>query len=169
MPSRCCPLVRWGCTGDSKHQHSKPRSGTPTAQGGNATDAQEALATLRAQSYIEQKPQSVCSRASAVWTRLELATPCVTGMYSNLLNYQTKADCSEKRCKGMDFFLIMQHQSAFFLKKLKFTLPYALWSRKLACAPKLYLAECSSTIQPLGASRPWAMTRSGSSCRRSWS
>jgi hypothetical protein len=27
----------------------------------------------------------------AVWTRLELATPCVTGMYSNQLNYQT--DC----------------------------------------------------------------------------
>ena len=25
----------------------------------------------------------------AVWTRLELATPCVTGMYSNQLNYQT--------------------------------------------------------------------------------
>jgi hypothetical protein len=26
----------------------------------------------------------------AVWTRLELATPCVTGKYSNQLNYQTK-------------------------------------------------------------------------------
>ena len=26
---------------------------------------------------------------TAVWTRLELATPCVTGMYSNQLNYQT--------------------------------------------------------------------------------
>ena len=26
---------------------------------------------------------------SAVWTRLELATPCVTGRYSNQLNYQT--------------------------------------------------------------------------------
>ena len=25
----------------------------------------------------------------AVWTRLELATPCVTGRYSNQLNYQT--------------------------------------------------------------------------------
>ena len=32
----------------------------------------------------------------AVWTRLELATPCVTGMYSNQLNYQTffKTRCS---------------------------------------------------------------------------
>ncbi len=29
------------------------------------------------------------SSISAVWTRLELATPCVTGMYSNQLNYQT--------------------------------------------------------------------------------
>ena len=27
----------------------------------------------------------------AVWTRLELATPCVTGRYSNQLNYQTIA------------------------------------------------------------------------------
>ena len=26
---------------------------------------------------------------AAVWTRLELATPCVTGRYSNQLNYQT--------------------------------------------------------------------------------
>ncbi len=25
----------------------------------------------------------------AVWTGLEPATPCVTGMYSNQLNYQT--------------------------------------------------------------------------------
>ena len=29
------------------------------------------------------------AEASAVWTRLELATPCVTGRYSNQLNYQT--------------------------------------------------------------------------------
>ena len=27
----------------------------------------------------------------AVWTRLELATPCVTGRYSNQLNYQTSS------------------------------------------------------------------------------
>ncbi len=27
---------------------------------------------------------------SAVWTGLEPATPCVTGMYSNQLNYQTQ-------------------------------------------------------------------------------
>ena len=30
------------------------------------------------------------SEAFAVWTGLEPATPCVTGMYSNQLNYQTK-------------------------------------------------------------------------------
>ena len=28
---------------------------------------------------------------NAVWTGLEPATPCVTGMYSNRLNYQTNA------------------------------------------------------------------------------
>ena len=31
----------------------------------------------------------ISPRLFAVWTRLELATPCVTGMYSNQLNYQT--------------------------------------------------------------------------------
>ncbi len=30
---------------------------------------------------------------SAVWTRLELATPCVTGRYSNQLNYHTVLLC----------------------------------------------------------------------------
>ena len=30
------------------------------------------------------------SKIIAVWTGLEPATPCVTGMYSNQLNYQTK-------------------------------------------------------------------------------
>ncbi len=29
-------------------------------------------------------------RGFAVWTGLEPATPCVTGRYSNQLNYQTK-------------------------------------------------------------------------------
>lgn len=31
--------------------------------------------------------------SSAVWTGLEPATPCVTGRYSNQLNYHTKSDC----------------------------------------------------------------------------
>ncbi len=30
--------------------------------------------------------------SSAVWTGLEPATPCVTGRYSNQLNYHTKLD-----------------------------------------------------------------------------
>ncbi len=36
-----------------------------------------------------QKPRSKL-RGFAVWTGLEPATPCVTGRYSNQLNYQTK-------------------------------------------------------------------------------
>ena len=31
----------------------------------------------------------------AVWTGLEPATPCVTGMYSNQLNYQTLRTISD--------------------------------------------------------------------------
>src|SRR5690606_31895122 len=34
---------------------------------------------------------------NAVWTRLELATPCVTGRYSNQLNYQTNFPNQPKR------------------------------------------------------------------------
>ena len=39
----------------------------------------------------KKSPLSVKKQASvlAVWTGLEPATPCVTGMYSNQLNYQT--------------------------------------------------------------------------------
>ena len=36
---------------------------------------------------------------AAVWTGLEPATPCVTGRYSNQLNYHTVADCG---CKYSD-------------------------------------------------------------------
>ncbi len=34
----------------------------------------------------------------AVWTGLEPATPCVTGRYSNQLNYQTSIFIFEVRC-----------------------------------------------------------------------
>ena len=44
----------------------------------------------------------------AVRTGLEPATPCVTGMYSNQLNYRTiiLLNCysSELRCKGIYYF-----------------------------------------------------------------
>ena len=41
--------------------------------------------------FLKRASQLVCvlHLLLAVWTRLELATPCVTGMYSNQLNYQT--------------------------------------------------------------------------------
>ncbi len=38
---------------------------------------------------MKKKPRRTEAFLLAVWTRLELATPCVTGMYSNQLNYQT--------------------------------------------------------------------------------
>ena len=54
----------------------------------------------------------------AVWTRLELATPCVTGMYSNQLNYQTVLCCKERflflRCKGKTVWRIVQIFDEFF-------------------------------------------------------
>ena len=53
----------------------------------------------------------------AVWTGLEPATPCVTGMYSNQLNYQTvfiKNSFLQKRCKYKLFFQLAKH---LFYKK----------------------------------------------------
>ena len=53
---------------------------------------------------------------SAVRTRLELATPCVTGMYSNLLNYRTSVliaiDVSRLRVQSYEHFLILQNFAA---------------------------------------------------------
>lgn len=40
-----------------------------------------------------KKKAHKCGLNYAVWTRLELATPCVTGRYSNQLNYQTVPLC----------------------------------------------------------------------------
>ena len=42
----------------------------------------------------------------AVWTGLEPATPCVTGMYSNQLNYQTKKYVIKNKLK-LCFILIL--------------------------------------------------------------
>ncbi len=46
---------------------------------------------------------SFSSLLSGVWTGLEPATPCVTGRYSNQLNYHTKV----LRCFRMPFLLIL--------------------------------------------------------------
>ena len=46
----------------------------------------------------------------AVWTGLEPATPCVTGRYSNQLNYQTVA------------LMRLQIYTAFFISQLFLTL-----------------------------------------------
>jgi hypothetical protein len=43
----------------------------------------------------------------AVWTGLEPATPCVTGMYSNQLNYQTVAPKAAAKIKS--FFELMTY------------------------------------------------------------
>ena len=53
----------------------------------------------------------------AVRTGLEPATPCVTGMYSNQLNYRTiilfNCYSSELRCKSRWFIWIMQEMRAY--------------------------------------------------------
>ena len=57
----------------------------------------------------------------AVRTGLEPATPCVTGMYSNQLNYRTislfccylSLDCG---CKGRHFFYTCNSNRGFFLE-----------------------------------------------------
>ena len=58
---------------------------------------------------INKKRRCVCI-FFAVRTRLELATPCVTGMYSNQLNYRTNFMSYllpfRKRVQRYCFFLI---------------------------------------------------------------
>jgi len=56
----------------------------------------------------------------AVWTGLEPATPCVTGMYSNQLNYQTVfLFFSDWECKNKILFDILQIFYKFFSQSLK--------------------------------------------------
>ena len=73
----------------------------------------------------EQQAQRLnCSfpLSTAVRTRLELATPCVTGMYSNQLNYRTSC----RVCITAFFrfacakLLLFPHSRKFFSKKFAF-------------------------------------------------
>ena len=52
-------------------------------------------------------------KRKAVRTRLELATPCVTGMYSNQLNYRTYSFVL--RCKGSAICGMCKLFERFFL------------------------------------------------------
>ena len=57
-------------------------------------------------------------RLFAVRTRLELATPGVTGRYSNRLNYRTSPNSLERECKDSDFFRFSNSEDIFFEKYL---------------------------------------------------
>ena len=52
-------------------------------------------------------------------TGLEPATPCVTGMYSNQLNYRTWLFCE---CKDIGYFLYLQIFRQLFSKKVQISL-----------------------------------------------
>ena len=64
----------------------------------------------------------------AVWTRLELATPCVTGMYSNQTELPDRLHHDFKDlfflkcgCKSTTFFSISKEKNAlFFISFLSF-------------------------------------------------
>ena len=45
--------------------------------------------SISARAITTKRTTEVVLFVVAVWTRLELATPCVTGRYSNQLNYHT--------------------------------------------------------------------------------
>ena len=53
-------------------------------------------------------------------TRLELATPCVTGMYSNQLNYRTNLLCHTSFSKASAKVLLFFDMTKFFEKKVQF-------------------------------------------------
>src|SRR5690554_2710210 len=67
------------------------------------------------------------NRDLAVWTRLELATPCVTGRYSNQLNYQTKiyylyldVDNSQLQFSLLNFVLFVPQNFVFIFTVVKY-------------------------------------------------
>ena len=66
------------------------------------------LAGLAGLEYSHEKKEEASLLLLAVRTGLEPATPCVTGMYSNQLNYRTNFVMSyfllESECKGTAFF-----------------------------------------------------------------
>ena len=98
-----------------------PPPGTPPLRG----ERQRVLRALRCHKKNEQQAQRLnCSfpLSTAVRTRLELATPCVTGMYSNQLNYRTSC----RVCITAFFrfacakLLLFPHSRKFFSKKFAF-------------------------------------------------
>ena len=66
----------------------------------------------------KKRAPHLCERLSAVRTRLELATPGVTGRYSNRLNYRTSPNSLERECKDSDFFRFSNSEDIFFEKYL---------------------------------------------------
>ena len=67
----------------------------------------------------QKKSARISPSALAVRTGLEPATPCVTGMYSNQLNYRTSVslsiDVSRLRVQSYEHFLILQNFAAKIL------------------------------------------------------
>ena len=74
--------------------------------------------TRRVSAPQKKRAPHLCERLSAVRTRLELATPGVTGRYSNRLNYRTSPDSLERECKDSDFFRFSNSEDIFFEKYL---------------------------------------------------
>lgn len=65
--------------------------------------------------FPESQKKSSTDVELAVRTGLEPATPCVTGTYSNQLNYRTSISYWE--CKSNSFYLISKRFSFFFENK----------------------------------------------------
>ncbi len=53
-------------------------------------------------------------RQVAVWTGFEPATPCVTGMYSNQLNYQTNGAKDGIRTRDPNLGKVVLYQLSYF-------------------------------------------------------
>ena len=71
----------------------------------------------RAKLFLTKKERSAILSVLAVRTRLELATPCVTGMYSNQLNYRTNLFCCTSFSKASATVLLFFEMTKYFSKK----------------------------------------------------
>ena len=116
VPRLCCRRAILLCSNDGAA--SIPKSGLEIKNRCTQEGVPAGFTRTRRVSHRKKRAPHLRERLSAVRTRLELATPGVTGRYSNRLNYRTSPDSLERECKDSDFFRFSNSEDIFFEKYL---------------------------------------------------
>ena len=116
VPRLCCRRAVLRCGDDGAA--SIPKSGLEIKNRCTQEGVPAGFPELAESLHRKKRAPHLCERLSAVRTRLELATPGVTGRYSNRLNYRTSPNSLERECKDSDFFRFSNSEDIFFKKYL---------------------------------------------------